>query len=89
VIRVPERDVVFTGDLLFHRAYLVALDADMIVWRRVLDRFSRYSSKTRITGHGPICRHDTVREQAAVLDDLRAHAERMIRAGASADEAGR
>src|SRR5215831_15938445 len=33
IVWVPERDVVFTGDLLFNGAYPVSLDADMIAWR--------------------------------------------------------
>jgi glyoxylase-like metal-dependent hydrolase (beta-lactamase superfamily II) len=90
VVRVPERELVFTGDLLFHDAYPVAPDADMIAWRKVLDRFAGYSRKTRfVPGHGPICGHETVRNQAALFDDLHTHAEKMLRAGTTADEAER
>lgn len=90
VIRVPERDVVFTGDLLFHRSYPVALDADMITWRKELDQLAGYGRKIRfVPGHGPVCGQETVRDQAAVFDDLRTHAEKMIRGGASAAEAER
>lgn len=90
IVREPERDVVFTGDLLFNRAYPVCVDADMIAWRSVLDRFSRYDRRTRfVPGHGPVCGLETVQDQCALFDDLRAHAEKMARAGASADEAER
>jgi glyoxylase-like metal-dependent hydrolase (beta-lactamase superfamily II) len=40
IVRVSERDLVFAGDLLFYRAYPVALNADMVSWQNVLDRFS-------------------------------------------------
>src|SRR5262249_55173195 len=30
IIRVPERDLVFAGDLLFNQAYPVSIDADMV-----------------------------------------------------------
>ena len=90
IIRVLEHDVVFAGDLLFHRSYPVAIDADMIAWRKVLDRFAGYSPKTRfVPGHGPACGLETVRDQIDLFDDLRAHAEKMLRSGATAEEAER
>jgi cyclase len=90
IIRVPERDVVFTGDLLFRRAYPVSVDADMAAWRKVLDRFSKYDSRTQfIPGHGPVCSLETVREQIAVFDHLRAHAGKMLHLGVSVEEAER
>lgn len=90
LIHVPERDVVFAGDLLFYRAYPVSVDADMKVWRKALDRLARYGSRVQfIPGHGPVCGQDTVREQIALFDDLQAHAEKMKREGASVEEAER
>ncbi|MBI3698712.1 MAG: MBL fold metallo-hydrolase [Acidobacteria bacterium] len=90
IVRVPEHDLVFAGDLLFNHSYPVALDADMIAWRKVLDRFAGYSRRTRfVPGHGAVCGRETVAHQSALFDDLRAHAEKMIRAGASVDEAER
>lgn len=90
LIRVPERDVVFAGDLLFYRAYPVSVDADMIAWRKVLDDFSGCDGRTQfVPGHGPVCGLQTVREQADLMDDLRAHAEKMIRIGVIAEEAER
>ena len=90
IIRVPERDVVFTGDLLFTRAIPVVADSDFLAWRRVLDLFAGYPSTTRfVPGHGAIGRVDDVRRQTALMDDLRHHAEQMMRAGADVDEAER
>jgi len=90
IIRVPEHDIVFTGDLLFNRSYPVSIDADMIAWRKVLDQSAGFDRRTRfVPGHAAVCGLDTVREQAALMDDLRGHAEKMIRAGASAEEAER
>ena len=90
IVRVPQRDVVFAGDLLFNNAYPVSLDADMIAWRSVLELFSDYGRRTRfVPGHGPVCGVDTVRDQCALFDDLRAHAEKMLRAGVAVDEAER
>jgi glyoxylase-like metal-dependent hydrolase (beta-lactamase superfamily II) len=88
IVRVPERDAVFAGDLLFNGAYPVALDADMVEWRKVLDTFSGYGRGTRfIPGHGAVCGLDTVQDQCALFDDLRGHAEKMLKTGAAVDEA--
>ena len=90
IVRVPAHNLVFTGDLLFHNAYPVTPDADMIAWRKVLDLFAGYGPRTRfVPGHGPVCGQETVREQIAIFDDLRGHAEKMIRAGVDAEEAER
>jgi len=90
IIRIPDRDIVFTGDLLFYGAYPVAFDADMMACRKILDIFLSYSPKTRfIPGHGPVCGMEVVRQQIDLMDDLRAHAEKMIHAGIALDEAKR
>jgi glyoxylase-like metal-dependent hydrolase (beta-lactamase superfamily II) len=90
IITCPDRDIVFTGDLLFYRSYPVSIDADMIVWRRTLDRFAHYDRRTRfVPGHGQICGLEVVRDQCDLFDDLHGHAEKMIRMGVTADEAAR
>ena len=88
IVRVPERDIAFTGDLLSEKSYPVAFDCDMIAWRKVLDRLAGYGGTTRfVPGHGPICGIEGVRELADLIDDLHSHAEKMMRAGASVEEA--
>jgi len=88
VVRVPERDIVFTGDLLFEKSYPVAFDCDVISWRKALDRLAGNGRATRIVpGHGPICGVAIVREFADLIDDLQRHSQNMIQAGASVQEA--
>jgi cyclase len=90
IVRIPERDIIFTGDVLFYRSYPIAIDADMIAWRKILDQLSRSGRRTQfVPGHGPVCGLETVREQMAIMDHLRAHAEKMLRIGATAEEAAR
>lgn len=90
IIRIPDHDIVFTGDLLFYRDYPVTIDADMRAWRKILDIFNGYGSKMRfVPGHGPVCGVDIVREQIDVADDLQAQAEKMKRAGIPLGEAKR
>lgn len=87
---VPEREIVFTGDLLFNGMYPVAIDSQMLAWRRVVDRLSQFPRRTRfIPGHGPPCGLEAVQSMADVMDDLRRHAEQMMRTGVPLDEAQR
>jgi glyoxylase-like metal-dependent hydrolase (beta-lactamase superfamily II) len=88
IVRIPERGVVFAGDLLFNAAYPVSVDADMIAWRRALDRLLRLGRNTQyVPGHSSVCGAEVVKEQCALFDQLRQHAERMMRLGETAEEA--
>lgn len=90
IVRIPDRNIVFTGDLLFYRAYPVCFDADMTRWRKILDRFMSYGASTRfVPGHGEVCGTEVVNQQIDLMDDLHWHAERMKRAGIALDEATR
>lgn len=87
-ITVPERGVVFLGDLLFVKAFPVSIDADLVGWRALLDRFLALDPSTRfVPGHGPVCDRQALVDQAALFDDLRGHAERMMAKGVPAEEA--
>jgi len=88
IVRVPEHDIVYAGDLVFNRGFPVCLDADMIAWRKTLEYLAGLPRGTRfIPGHRAICGVEAVREQAALFDDMHAHAEKMVRAGAGEEEA--
>jgi cyclase len=90
IVSVPERDIVFTGDLLFEKSYPVAFDCDMISWRKALDRLAGYGRGVRfVPGHGPVCGIGVVREFSDLIDDLHSHSEKMLRAGAMVEEATR
>lgn len=88
VVGVPDRGVIFTGDLVQHGMYPVAKDANMTAWRKVLDGFLKEPASTRfVPGHGGVCGVKDVRAFAEVFDDLREHAERMMKAGVPVREA--
>ena len=87
-VTVLSRDVAFVGDLLFQREYPVCIDADngaasSIVWR---GRAARCAS---CPDTGPSGGRAAFESQAALMDDLRRHAERMKKIGATAEEAER
>jgi glyoxylase-like metal-dependent hydrolase (beta-lactamase superfamily II) len=88
IVRVPERDVAFVGDILFVGQYPVSFDGDMLEWREVIRSLANESQGMRLVpGHGPICRPEAARVFGDLLDDLRHHAETMKKAGASETEA--
>jgi cyclase len=90
VILVPERNVVFTGDLLFNHIYPVCIDADVRACAKVLDFFASLPSGTKfVPGHGPYGGREIVLEQKALLEDIHAHTKSMRNSGIDAEEAAR
>jgi glyoxylase-like metal-dependent hydrolase (beta-lactamase superfamily II) len=88
IVYVPERDVIFTGDLLFNGAYPVAIDANISAWRKALHHLLGIGKRTRfVPGHGAVCDAEPLRAEAAVLDDLTQHAAKMLQEGAPLEEA--
>jgi glyoxylase-like metal-dependent hydrolase (beta-lactamase superfamily II) len=91
IVRVPEQNVVYTGDLLFNHMYPVAFDEQATVsgWRATLKLFLSYDKDTIfIPGHGQIAGRDAVQLLADLFDDIAAQAEKMYKSGVPAEEAG-
>ena len=88
IVRIPNENITFTGDLLFNGMYPVTLDADMAAWRRVMRMFGGYGKDALfIPGHGQICGQDGISGQIAVMDHIGEHAEKMFKAGVPVGEA--
>jgi cyclase len=86
--RIPEQNIVFTGDLLFNGSYPVAFDANMAGWIRALDTFSKWDKDTLfVPGHGPICGQEGIAQERSALEDLGNHAQKMMKAGVPWQEA--
>jgi cyclase len=82
LITIPERGVVFAGDLVFSGYYPVTVDADLNAWRAVLVRLSRLPASTiLVPGHGPLAGREAAVRQLDVLDHLADYAERTFQAG--------
>lgn len=90
IVRVPERNVVYTGDLLFNGWYPVCFDDQATVsgWRETLKTFASWDKDTLfVPGHGQLCGQEGISTLREVFDDIAGQAEKMYRAGVPADEA--
>ncbi len=88
ILRIPEQNIVFTGDLLFNSWYPPTFDADMHAWRATLEKFASFDKDTLfVPGHGQLCGQEGVAIIRAVFDDLAEHAGRMYKMGVPVDEA--
>ncbi|MGA2430436.1 MAG: MBL fold metallo-hydrolase [Candidatus Acidiferrum sp.] len=90
LVRVPQQNVVYTGDLLFSGWYPVCVDANATVsgWRATLKKFAAYDKDTVfVPGHGQICGQEGIASIREVFDDIAAQAEKMFKAGVPVQEA--
>jgi len=90
IVRVPEQNVVYTGDLLFSGRYPVCFDEKVTVsgWRETLKKFAALDKDTLfVPGHGQICGQEGIASIREVFDDIAGQAEKMYKAGVPAEEA--
>lgn len=90
IVRVPEQNVVYTGDLLFNGKFPVSFDEKATIsgWRRTLEEFAAFGKDTLfVPGHGPVCGQEGIATIREVFDDIAAQAERMHKAGVPVEEA--
>jgi glyoxylase-like metal-dependent hydrolase (beta-lactamase superfamily II) len=90
VTRVPDQNVVYTGDLLFSGWYPVCFDerATISGWRETLKKFAAFDKDTIFSpGHGQICGQEGIASIREVFDDIAGQAEKMYKAGVPAEEA--
>jgi glyoxylase-like metal-dependent hydrolase (beta-lactamase superfamily II) len=90
IVRVPEQNVVYAGDLLFNHMYPVAFDEQATVsgWRSTLKTFLSYDKDTIfVPGHGQVGGREAVQLSADLFDDVAAQAEKMYKSGVPAEDA--
>ncbi|HXZ11900.1 MAG TPA: MBL fold metallo-hydrolase [Candidatus Sulfotelmatobacter sp.] len=91
IARIPDQNIVFTGDLLFNAWYPVAFDPSATIsgWRATLSKFAAFDKDTLfVPGHGQVCGQEGIALSRGVFDDLAEHAQKMYKAGVPVDEAG-
>jgi glyoxylase-like metal-dependent hydrolase (beta-lactamase superfamily II) len=90
IVRVPEQNVVYAGDLLFSNMYPVCFDTQATVsgWRQTLKTFASWNKDTLfVPGHGPICGQEGIALLRALFDDIEEQAQKMHKAGVPSAEA--
>jgi glyoxylase-like metal-dependent hydrolase (beta-lactamase superfamily II) len=90
IVRVPQQNVAYTGDLLFSGWYPVCFDEKGTVsgWRDTLKKFAAFDKDTIfVPGHGQICGQEGIASIREVFDDIAAQAEKMYKAGVPVEEA--
>jgi glyoxylase-like metal-dependent hydrolase (beta-lactamase superfamily II) len=90
ILRVPDQNIVYTGDLLFSGWYPVCFDEKATIsgWRDTLKKFAAFDKDTLfVPGHGQICGQEGIASIREVFDDIAGQAEKMYKAGVPADEA--
>ena len=90
VVRVPEQNVVYTGDLLANGWYPACLDEKTTVfgWRATLKAFASWDKDTLfVPGHGQLCGQRGIAAAREVFDDIAEQAGKMFKAGVPAEEA--
>jgi glyoxylase-like metal-dependent hydrolase (beta-lactamase superfamily II) len=90
IVRVPQQNLVYTGDLLFSGWYPVCFDEKATVsgWRDTLKKFAAFDKDTIfVPGHGQLCGQEGIATIREVFDDIAAQAEKMHKAGIPAEEA--
>jgi glyoxylase-like metal-dependent hydrolase (beta-lactamase superfamily II) len=90
IVRSPEHNVVYTGDLLFSHAYPACFDEQctMSGWRSTLKTFASWDKGTIfVPGHGPVCGQDGIQNLRDLFDDYAEQAEKMHKAGVPVSDA--
>ena len=90
IIYIPERSVVFTGDLLFNGGTPFALQGSVSGWIEVLETVLRpLGAQTLVPGHGPVCGPEVIDDMLAYLRFVQQTARQGRAAGLTPLEAAR
>jgi len=88
IFRVPDQNVIYTGDLLTGGQYPVNINGYPTRWRATLAQFAKFDQNTLfVPGHGQVMGLEGVAEMRSCFDDLAEQAEKSYKAGAPVEEA--
>ena len=90
IVHIPDRSVVFTGDLLFNGGTPFALMGSISGWIEVLETVLRpLGARTLVPGHGPVCGPEVIDDMLAYLRFVQDVARQAKAAGLPPLEAAR
>jgi glyoxylase-like metal-dependent hydrolase (beta-lactamase superfamily II) len=87
IIRIPDQNIVFAGDLLINAQYPTNINGYPTQWRATLAKFAEFDKNTLFSpGHGQICGIEGIALMRAVFDDIAEQAEKMYKAGVPVED---
>jgi cyclase len=78
---IPQRKVLFTGDLIFNQGTPFAVMGSVAGWLEVLEGLRALEPETIVPGHGPLCGPEVIDEVADYLRFVQETARRGLEAG--------
>jgi cyclase len=88
IFRVPDQNVIYTGDLLTGGQYPVNINGYPTKWRATLAKFATFDKNTLfVPGHGQIMGQEGVAEMRSCFDDIAEQAEKSYKAGVPVEDA--
>ena len=90
VVRVPDQNVAYVGDLIFNGRFPACFDEKATIsgWRASLKTFASWNKDTIfVPGHGPLCGQEGVQQLSDFFDDIAEQTQKMYKAGVPASDA--
>jgi glyoxylase-like metal-dependent hydrolase (beta-lactamase superfamily II) len=81
VVHVPDADVLFTGDLVFHGGHPIVWAGPVQHWIDACDRMLALEPSTVVPGHGPMSDRTCIEEQRGYFEWLVAEGTPRLEAG--------
>ncbi len=89
IVHLPEEDIVFTGDILFHGGHPIVWAGPVANWIRACDRILELEPAVVVPGHGPLATTAAVADLKAYFEFLTGAARIRFDGGMSPMEAAR
>jgi cyclase len=83
VVWIPERRVLYAGDLVFNGGTPFAMMGSVAGWLEALERMRALGADTIVPGHGTVCGPEAIADQKAYLQWLQETAKKGYDAGAA------
>ena len=88
VVRIPDKNISFTGDLVCHQVYPMFISFDDDILQRELKVLASWGpSQLFVPGHGTLCGQKGILTLLDIIADLKGHARRMFEQHATPEEA--
>lgn len=87
VLYLPHARILYSGDLIFHRAHASISTGDPYEWLRILGEMEKLSVDVLVPGHGPVGDHGAIAAQRAYWQTMLDLCRDALASGKSEDEA--